>query len=439
LNPAPVLSEGLPDDVAHTALAIMSRVLDRCEPGRAVTDWLNVNELGAFRRIRVLAFGKASVPMARAAIERLDIRMSQAVVLAPPGLAGGLDHPDCSTHTVDHPIPTRRNVEAAGALAECAMAAPEDECVLVLASGGGSAHLTLPRAGITLEDVQRTTNALLRAGAPIEDLNAVRSAMDQLKGGGLRAICPADAVRVLLVSDVIGDDPGVIASGPLATPRPSDPLGVLRRWGVDVPAHVANVIATPKAVTDRPPAEHHVLLSGARLLPALRDDLHAPDGPGCSPIDAQPPPPPLTGEASEAGRRLAGRLASLAEPPAPGGPNGVLAWGETTVAVGSASGSGGRSMELALSAAHALPPGRGWAVLAFATDGTDGPTDAAGAVLCSEMFQDPRARELAASALTNHDSYHAVEKLGGLIRTGPTGTNVNDIAVLWWRRDGGFA
>lgn len=420
------IAEGLPDDVALVAREVIGGVLAACDAGEAVR-WHWPDALDDAPRVRVLAFGKASGPMAKAAFRRLGDRVSEAVVLTPPEWAGRVTHPRAKVFAVDHPVPTERNVAAARAVASCALETPADEPVLVLISGGGSAHLTLPRKGITLGDVRMVTDRLLRAGAPIGDLNTVRRAMEQLKGGGLRAVCPSGRVFALVVSDVIGDDLGTIASGPLVQRSggaggAGDALGVLTAWGVDVSGSVRAAMASARAECERAGASHRIVASGRGALDAAVKAGFGlslvPDG-----FDAA-----VTGEAAVAGRTLAARLGGLA-----GEANAVFAWGETTVTVGDASGTGGRNLELALAAAAAMAPGGRWGVLTFATDGVDGPTDAAGAVLCSEMFADGRAATLAENALAKHDSYHAVEMLGGLIRTGPTGTNVNDVAVLWRR------
>ncbi len=432
----PMLPEGLPSEVAHTAGEAIVRTLGLCDADAAVDAWFARNELAEFLHLRVLAFGKASVPMARAAIRRLGIRMSQAVVIASPEWTGRLKHKHTTVVTADHPIPTDRNIDAARVLAAAAHEAPENEGVLVLISGGGSAHLTLPRSGVTLDDIRSITQGLLNAGAPIEDLNTVRRSLEQLKGGGLRAICPAKRVFGLVVSDVIGDDLSTIASGPLVPGEPGDPVGVLAKWGVDAPAHVLTVMRTPKAFGTHEPAHHEVLLSGRTLVGQLPAALAAEPTPGARSIRVGPVVQPVTGEAAKAGADLAAQFLAMPHSSNPDAPNALLAWGETTVTVGDATGTGGRNLELALAAAAALRTDRPWALLTLATDGVDGPTDAAGAILCSEMFQDPRARTLARNALKNHDSYHAVEMLGeggGLIRPGPTGTNLNDIALFWWR------
>lgn len=432
----PVLPEGLPPEVAHTAGEAIVRTLGLCDSGAAVDAWFARNELAEFLNLRVLAFGKASVPMARAALRRLGIRLSQAVVIVPPEWAGRLKHKNAIIAPADHPIPSDRNIDAARALASAAHEARESEGVLVLISGGGSAHLTLPRSGVTLDDIRTITQGLLRAGAPIEDLNTIRRSIEQLKGGGLRVICPAKRVFGLVISDVIGDDLATIASGPLIPGEPGDPLGVLRKWGVEAPPHVLKVMQTPKAFGVHEPAHHEILLSGRMLIERLPGALAAEPTPGARPIRIGPVVQPVTGEAAQVGTDLAARFLAMPRPSGPDAPNALLAWGETTVSVGDATGTGGRNLELALAAAMSLPIDRPWALLTLATDGIDGPTDAAGAILCSEMFENPRATTLARNALKNHDSYHAIEMLGeggGLIRTGPTGTNLNDIALLWWR------
>lgn len=437
-TPRSGIPEGLPLHVAHTAGEAITRTLGLCDADAAVDAWFARNELADFLDLRVLVFGKAAVPMARAALRRVSIRLSQAVVIVPPEWAGRFEGKNAVVMPADHPIPTESNIEAARTLAASAHAAREDECVLVLISGGGSAHLTLPRAGVTLEDLRTITKSLLRAGAPIEDLNTVRRSLEQLKGGGLRAICPARRVIGLVVSDVIGDDLATIASGPLVRGEPGDPIGVLKKWGIEAPPHLQTVMRTPRAFSDSlPPADHATLLSGRMLVERLPAALAADPTPGASPIRVGTVVQPVTGEASVAGANLAARFLTMPRPLSPSSgqdtPNALLAWGETTVTVGDATGTGGRNLELALAAALALPTDRPWALLTLATDGIDGPTDAAGAILCSEMFADPRAATLARNALANHDSYHAVEMLGGLIHTGPTGTNLNDIALFWWR------
>lgn len=390
-TPDPILSPDLPPDAARVASAVIAATLAAADPARAVrAHW--PAELDAARSVRLLAFGKASVPMAAAATERLGDRLDTGVVIAPPEWVTRFTHPRIQTFPADHPLPTERNTTAAAALEACARGADPDRPTLVLISGGGSAHLTAPRDGVTLDQIRETTDRLLRAGADINALNAERRRLERLKAGGLLRACASRRVLALVLSDVLGDDLRTIASGPLVPDTP-DPA--------------------------RPPAQHTVIANNATARAAAEAAMrHA----GLDPVAITQP---LTGEASDAGRTLA-RVALGATRP-------VVAAGETTVTVGDATGLGGRNLELALAAAAALPADRPWAALALATDGVDGPTDAAGALFTSEMFADPRAAELAAHALRHHDAYHAAEMLGALVKTGPTGTNVNDIAALWWR------
>ncbi len=386
MNAEAAIPPGLPEDVRAVASALVGGVLAACDAGAAVgRAW--PAELDRAGSVRLLAFGKASVPMAAEAVRRLGSRLEAGVVIAPPEWAGRLRDPRVTVHAADHPLPTDRNVDAARALEACAAGADPGQVTLVLISGGGSAHLTLPREGVTLEKIRETTKRMLRAGASIGELNAVRRDMERLKAGGLRRACRSGRVIGLVLSDVMGDDLGTIASGPL---EDGDAEGTLQ------------VIA----------ANNRTAVDAAAAVLAERG------------MKALVPGDAMVGEAAEAGRAFAGRMRDA---------DAVVWGGETTVAVGDASGLGGRNLEVALSAARALPGDRRWAVLTLATDGVDGPTDAAGAVVTSEMLADGRAGSLLDAALGEHDSYHAAALLGALIQTGPTGTNVNDIAVGWWR------
>lgn len=377
-----------PPDRTELPQAIISATRTACDAAAAVRKHWPA-ELHNAHSARVLAFGKAGAHMAAAAIDLLEGRHSQADVICPPEHTHLINHPNATAHPADHPLPTERNMAAAEALESCARTADPNEPTLVLISGGGSAHLTAPRPGITLEHIRDTTNRLLRAGADIHELNSHRRQLERLKAGGLLHACASKRVIALVLSDVIGNDLNTIASGPLIA-------------------------------GDRdPPAEHTIIADNQTAVRAAAQAMHD------NKLDPLVPQEPLEGEAGIAGERLA-NLARQSNRP-------IVAGGETTVTVGNAKGLGGRNLELALAAARSLPIDRDWTLLTLATDGIDGPTDAAGAVLTSEMFQAQPNRELAEHALRTHDTYHAIQHLGGLIRTGPTGTNVNDIAAIWFR------
>lgn len=381
-SPSPPLPE---DPIARD---IITSTLQACDAAAAVRNhW--PTELDSVPATRLLAFGKAGAHMAAAAIERLGTRLSQAAIICPPEHTHLINHPNATAHPADHPLPTERNIAATQALEACARTADPTEPTLVLISGGGSAYLTAPRPGVTLEHIRDTTNRFLRAGADIQELNRHRQQLERLKAGGLLRACASERVIALVLSDVIGNDLGTIASGPLVG-------------------------------EDRGRAAEHIIVGDNRLAVEAAGGAFRDHGLTPRVLDGA-----LVGEASEVGRGLAAMAVES------GGC--VLGGGETTVTVGGGSGLGGRNLELALSAALAMPADRDWAVLAFATDGVDGPTDAAGAVLTSEMLRDPAARAMGARALAEHDSYHAAERLGGVIRTGATGTNVNDVAAVWMR------
>ncbi len=382
------LQPHLPRHIQPPERDIIASTLAACDAGTAVRNHWPA-ELNHAPSARLLAFGKAAAHMAAAAIELLAGRLSQAAIICPPEHTHLINHPRANAHPADHPLPTERNIAAADALEASARAADPGEPTLVLISGGGSAHLTAPRPGVTLDRIRDTTDRLLRAGADIRELNHHRRQLERLKAGGLLRACASTRVIALVLSDVLGNDLNTIASGPLIA-------------------------------SDRdPPAEHTVIADNHTAVRAAAEAMRR-----CN-LDPLIPDQPLTGEASISGRHLA-ELALKSNRP-------VLAGGETTVTVANATGKGGRNLELALAAARRLPPDRDWTVLALATDGVDGPTDAAGAVLTSKMFQTKANRDLADRALETHDSYHAAERLDALIRTGPTGTNANDIAAIWFR------
>jgi len=343
----------------------------------------------------------------------------------------------------DHPLPTQRSVAAGEAVRSfverCAAAErgrdDAGEGVLtVLLSGGASALVCSPEDGVSLDDLRAVTSALLRAGATIAELNAVRKHVERLKGGRLAALAAPCRVDALILSDVIGDDLDVIGSGPV-TPDPTtfaDALAVLERRGVldagpTVTARLragaaGEIPETPKpgdAVFDR--VRTWVVASNVAAVEAARE---AAEGLGFRIASVQHG---VTGDAASAGRAVATEALRRG---ASERPLAVIAGGETTVDVGGGAGKGGRNQEAALAAALTMDGAEGVAVMALATDGVDGPTDAAGAVVNAQTCK--RARAMGpdpVDALRRHDSHTILDRLGCLIRTGPTGTNVNDVVV----------
>jgi glycerate-2-kinase len=389
-----------------------------------------------------LAVGKAAGPM----IARADTlcRIERACCIGSPGTLGDLRglHAIVDAREADHPLPTRRNTEASLAAAAFVRAARERHRrssirgLLVLLSGGASALLSLPAYPLTLNDIRAVTSALLRGGAPIGDLNCVRKHLESLKGGGIARLAHPTPVWTLILSDVLGDDLATIGSGPTcADPTTfADALRVLDTYGArDASPAAARFLqdgATglhPETLKPRDPLLahlHHRIIANNRVaLDAVA--RHAREL-GYSVVQTTPE---VQGEARVMGRRLANQALHL-QTSTPY-PRAVVIGGETTVTV-TGRGVGGRNQEFALGAALELANHPGVVVASYSTDGIDGPTNAAGAVATSTSVADALASPAAVradAALHDNDSHRFFEACDGLIRTGPTGTNVNDIAV----------
>ena len=434
-------------DLRADALAAYRSALEEIDPRRLLAGRLRLEgsrlrvaggaaEVGSFERVRVIAVGKAAAGMVEGLEGVMGGLIEGGVVLSnsfPRPLPGKYRVLEC-----DHPLPTARNVEAARVALETARAAGENELVICLVSGGGSAIFSLPAEGISLEDKRETVRLLLLAGAPISELNTVRKHISALKGGQLlRAISPASALGLYL-SDVPGDDPAVIASGP-TVPDPGtfgDAWSVVGKHGLEgeIPQSVARhlrlglqgrLAETPKPGDTAPAAhENHVVGCNRDALAALESELRACGYWTMTELD------PFEGEARELGRDLARRATDLSRSlTANARPYALIAGGETTVTV-RGDGLGGRNCELALAAAVELAGLPGCLVLAGSTDGVDGPTDAAGALADGGTVA--RARDLgldARAALDRNDSYRFFEPLEDLILTGPTGTNLMDVTL----------
>lgn len=407
-------------------------VLQAVEPGAALARHWDLLEPKP-ERVALLAFGKASAGMANVAIERLGPRLTRGLVVARPehvdrvADAGGR----VRVLPADHPMPTQRNVDAARAVEEFVGQAAGHERLAVLISGGGSAQLSAPRRPLTLEHVARLTDGLLRSGATIQEINCVRKHCERIKGGQLARLAAPAPVTCFVLSDVLGDPLDVISSGPFAgdTTTFADAVEVVRRRGL-AEQH-AEVVALLEAgvrgegeETPKPgdaaleQVTHHIVASNALAVQAAREAL---EQAGLSVVDVRTG---VEGEASEVGAELAQTAAAL--------PKGsAVVWGgETTVHVGASTGRGGRNQELALAAAAELDGVEGVGVLSLATDGIDGPTDAAGGAVDGESVRRMREADVdPRDALSRHDSYRALEACGALLVLGASGSNVNDVMV----------
>jgi hydroxypyruvate reductase len=409
--------------------------------------------LAAYRRVVVLGLGKGALAMGgvaeRALAEATPEGCVTGAVVILEGHAASLpeDLPRPERLAVlegGHPVPTDGSVRGAERLLRLAVEATADDLVVVLVSGGGTALVAAPVEGLSLADVRATFRLLLESGADIHAMNAVRKHLLRVGGGGLaRAAAPAP-VRALVVSDVVGNDLATIASGP-TVPDPTtfaDAVRVLREAGAwsAAPAAVRDHLRAG-ADGERPetakPGDDAFARTTTRLVGTNADALDAAQLEAeWRGYDARVVSGAVTGEAREVGRRLARRALDAA----PLVPTCFVWGGETTVTV-TGAGRGGRNQEVALGAAQVLAgTGAAVAVLSAGTDGIDGPTDAAGAVATPATLAAARARGLCADDhLARNDAYAFFDALasaspeapdpGGLVRTGPTHTNVMDVML----------
>lgn len=375
-------------------------------------------------RVVVIAIGKAATGMARGARDVLGDPIDRGIILTKYGHAVG-DVVGFETFEASHPTPDEAGMRATREILESVAGLSGRDIVLALISGGGSALLELPRAGISLADMQEVTRRLMHAGAGIHDLNTVRKALSQVKGGGLRrAIGPARCVTLLL-SDVLGNDPSVIASGPTVASRSTaeDARAVLHRFGLDdtLPESI-------RAVFEAPPGNDAMPDTGRDVVDVIADNagfvadiarLARADGLGVALVQE-----PFDGDARDLADDMVRRAVG-----APAGVDVIVRGGEATVKV-EGKGRGGRNTEMALAAALALEGGNDWLIASLASDGDDGNSGAAGAIAYGGT--PGRARQAGidpVAALADNDSASVFEAAGGLVRTGPTGTNVNDVYI----------
>jgi len=400
-------------------------------------------DLSVFRKILVAGFGKAGFPMAQAVESLLGDRIAEGLVIVKDGHGGRLNH--VRVIEASHPEPDARGMAGAGELVRMlSRESSTEDLVIVLISGGGSALLPLPAEGISLEDKQRTTKVLLACGADIQEINTIRKHISKVKGGQLLRSVNGASVLALILSDVIGDDLSSIASGPaVADPttfrdcldiidaygiRPSLPLPVLehleRGWA-------GGEGAPPETLKPEEfPAERVRNIIVANNRQALEAAAAEASRLGFKPLI-------LSSSLSGDTRELAGFHTALADEILAGGnplppPCCLISGGESTVRL-KGEGKGGRNMEFALECARSLEKWGGRPVLfaSLGTDGTDGPTDAAGARVTPETIV--RARKMGLSIrdhLARNDSYNFFKPLGDLVVTGPTRTNVMDLHIV---------
>ncbi len=414
------------EDRALHVTSLRSAALEAVDPAAAVGGALTPEDLAEAERVFVVGAGKAGVAMARAAAQICGPRLTAGVVSVPQVPAQAVER--LTFIEGGHPLPTAGTLAAGRAVVGLLTSAgltPRD-LVLALISGGGSALLEWPRPGLSLEDLQATTTALLKCGAAIHEINVVRQQLSQIKGGGILRLAHPARVLGLILSDVVGNPLSIIASGP-TVPTPAagpEALAILEKYHLvaQLPPAVRQCLATPSSEPPGPSAPGVNRLIASNRLAGEAAAARARE----MAFEAVWVADDWQGEARLIGARFA-ELVRQASGSAVGRPLALIAGGETTVTV-RGQGKGGRNQEVALAAALALAGCPNCVVATLATDGVDGPTDAAGAVVTGTTLERARALGLdPAIFLSDNDAYHFFAALGDLVITGPTGTNVNDL------------
>lgn len=401
---------------------------------------LKVRELyrsGGFDRLVVAGFGKAALPMAMAAEELLGTAIDCGLVIVPHGARQATLPSRIEVATAGHPHPDPDGVAATLRIMDLARQATDKTLLLLLISGGGSALFTAPAEGITLEQKLQTSRLLMEAGADILELNSVRKHLSKIKGGNLAALARPARLIALAISDVPGDSPDVIASGP-AYPDPTrfpDAMRVLERLGISskVPAPVLERLrqGAAGAIAETPKPGDPIFSSVTTVLAARNRDALAAAARAATRqgVRTRILEDAVCGEARRAGQRLAEIALKERDGLAAGERLCLISGGETTVRV-VGKGKGGRNQELAVAFAAAIEGKAGITLLSAGTDGIDGPTDAAGGVVDGNTAAVARAAGLDPGRfLADNDAYSLLERCGGLFKTGATGTNVMDLQI----------
>jgi hydroxypyruvate reductase len=444
-----VLKTGHARERRERALAVLSAALEAVDPVNAIQrqvflsdETLRIGQrtydLGRYRNIYVIGGGKAGGSMAQAIEEILGQRVTAGLVNVKYGY--GAKTEIIRLNEAGHPIPDAAGMAGTKQMAELARKATDEDLVICLISGGGSALMTLPVEGITLADMKSLTDALLRCGATINEINAVRKHLSQTKGGNLaRLAYPAEIVSLIL-SDVVGSPLDVIASGPTVpdTTTFADAYGVIEKYDLfeELPRPIIErlrqgkegfIPETPKEGDEIFTRTYNLIIASNEV--AAEAAIAKAEELGFHTLLLSTF---VEGEAREVAKVFAAIAKEILHSGRPlPRPACVVAGGETTVTV-RGHGLGGRNQEMALSAALEITGLEDVMIIPLATDGTDGPTDAAGAIADGSTLR--RAQEMGLSAarhLADNDSYHFFQKLGDLLITGPTNTNVNDLTFTF--------
>ncbi|CAN5867971.1 glycerate kinase [soil metagenome] len=436
--------------IRQSILPVLEAALTAVDPAKAVQAVLRrkdhqlmvgeqLYDLSRFRHIFVIGAGKAGAPMAQAVETVLGERITDGLVVVKTGHCAPTKW--IAVVEASHPVPDTAGVEAGQRILALAEQAGPDDLVIALLSGGGSALLVSPAAGLTLADKQQMTSALLACGATIHEINCLRKHCSAVKGGQLaRAVAPATLVTLVL-SDVVGSPLDVIASGPTVPDHSTwqDAWAVVEKYALaeTLPAAIVTRLRaglsgaladTPKADDAVFSAAHTIIVADNQVAAeaACRQARHQ----GFNSLLLTTYLEGEVGEVAKVVAALAKQVQTYGQPVAT--PACLLLGGETTVTLGPHSGKGGRNQALALHAALALQGFQGITIVSLATDGSDGPTDSAGGMTDGNTVQ--RGHKLGLNAidyLRRHDAYPFLQATNDLLITGPTQTNVNDLVFIF--------
>lgn len=407
----------------HAGIArVLNAALGAVEPGKLIQDSL-FHLANAPGELFALSLGKAAEPMLMALSKHKKLNDALVITKHTTG-----DNPvGIKLMLAGHPIPDERSLLAGRAALDFASRVGESDTLICLISGGGSALVCVPANSLKLDEYQNITSSLIRSGAGISEINIIRRALDEIKGGGLARACPANVISLIL-SDVIGNPLEAIASGPtVANPTNNqDALKIISKYSISVSNHIINYLShdLPHLGLDRVDRAKNLIVADLSTAAQGALDQAQREGYETRILNLS-----LQGEARSVGLNLANQLKQSIQNISR--PFCLIAGGETTVTV-RGNGKGGRNQELALAAVTPLAYMPNIFFVTLATDGEDGPTDAAGAIVTGDSLQ--RARKLGMlpeDYLARNDSYSFFNESDDLLRPGPTGTNVNDLVFLF--------
>ncbi len=406
--------------------------------------FISDNKIGInkINNIYVIGVGKAVIPMAKAVVDKIGNRIRSGLLISKHQIEkkNRVFKEKIQICYGGHPIPSQQSIESTNKLVAFLKKVKENDLIINLISGGGSALMVLPYEGITLDDIGYLTNVLLKCGATIQEINTIRKHIDKIKGGGLARLTYPTRMETLILSDVLGDQISMIASGPTAM----DETTYTDAWGIIHKYNIENEI--PKSITKH-------LMKGMQgdvqetikfndevmnkitntiigsLATAITSAEKTAREIGFNTVILSTK---LIGEAREVGKVFGSILSNMVETDyLIRKPACAIAGGETTVTI-SGNGKGGRNQEVALGAVGQIDNLRDCCLISIATDGEDGPTDAAGAYVTGRTKS--RAKEKGLNYehyLADNDAYNFFKKTGNLVKIGPTGTNVNDLILLF--------